>query len=104
MLAKDDFYAEVGARIKRARVRRKLAQKTVAHQLEISRTTLANIEGGRQSVQAYILAQLAGILRVSVVSLYPASAVPDEGAVPDVLRDRPTAGEWYRRVIGKEPS
>ena len=102
MLPKAEFYVQIGAQIRAARTARGIPQKALAHQLEISRTTLANIEGGRQAVQAYVLAQIAEILTTPVVELFPAP--PDiSGSVPEALRDRPSAETWFRRVVNKEP-
>ena len=49
----------------------KLTQDAVARQIELSRTSIANIEAGRQAVLLHQVIDLARVLDVSVDALMP---------------------------------
>ena len=49
---RDEFYAEVGRRVRMAREAAGLTQDALADQVELSRTSVTNIEKGRQKNRA----------------------------------------------------
>jgi transcriptional regulator with XRE-family HTH domain len=63
------FYADLGARIRRARG--PLPQQSVARAVGLSRASVANIEAGRQQVSSWTLVRLANIFGVQAVDLLP---------------------------------
>ncbi|MFD6073739.1 helix-turn-helix transcriptional regulator [Amycolatopsis lurida] len=67
----DDFYAVVGSKIKETRTREKVTQTELAKTLGLTRSSVANIEAGRQRVQLHGLAQIALILKVDISDLVP---------------------------------
>lgn len=71
----DPFYQEFGKLLKRARgsqVQRSLiTQEHLANALGMSRSSIANIEKGRQPVQLHLVVRMAEILGVEVGSLIP---------------------------------
>jgi transcriptional regulator with XRE-family HTH domain len=75
----------VGQRIAEARAVTGLSQQQLAAHLGLTRSSVANIEGGRQSVDAVQLAQLARALRVTLDALLPADDLPPAPPVPHVV-------------------
>jgi transcriptional regulator with XRE-family HTH domain len=69
------FYAEVGRRVRQARERVGLTQEDLAARVSLSRTSVTNIEKGRQKLLLHTLYGLAAALQVSPVALLPGSAV-----------------------------
>lgn len=72
----DRFYADVGQRIRNARVAKKngvgrLSQTELAKAVSLSRTSIANIERGRQRILLHTLVSVAETLRVDPGTLIP---------------------------------
>ena len=67
------FYAEVGRRVRQAREYAGLTQDALAARVSLSRTSVTNIEKGRQKVLLHTLCGLATALGVA-----PACLLPDE--------------------------
>ena len=65
------FYKALGVRLGRARRAAKVTQAALAHAVGLSRTSITNIEKGRQPVQVHILVQLAEALGTSVSAFLP---------------------------------
>lgn len=60
------FYAELGARVKAARVRCGITQTELAAALGLTRSSIANLEGGRQHPPIHTIVELAGLLDFEV--------------------------------------
>ena len=65
------LYWEVGAAIRRARVDKGLSQQELADLAELQRTSIVNIEGGRQRLPLTTLYDIADALGVQAVALLP---------------------------------
>ena len=65
------FYIELGKRIKKARKDLHLTQQALADLLDLNRTSITNIEKGKQKLLVFMLVEIAGKLRVSVNELLP---------------------------------
>jgi transcriptional regulator with XRE-family HTH domain len=65
------FYRQLGNAIRTAREGRKLTQEQVALSVGLKRTSLTNIERGRQKLLAHTLADIAHTLGVSAAELLP---------------------------------
>jgi DNA-binding XRE family transcriptional regulator len=90
------FYDEVGRRIRDARKRRTppLTQDELARSVGLTRTSITNVEQGRQKCLLHTLADIAAALHVEVGSLIPAFTTP-AADLNDALRNRPTEEkEW----------
>lgn len=68
---KDAFYVEVGQRVRSARERAGLTQDALALRVALSRTSVTNIERGRQRVLLHTLWDIASVLGVEPVALLP---------------------------------
>ena len=68
---KELLYQEFGLTLANARRSRRLSQAQLAVKVGLSRTSVTNIECGRQAIQLHQLYLLASILCVDVTSLLP---------------------------------
>ena len=95
------FYMEVGRRIRDARHRQvpRLTQDALAKMVGLTRTSITNVEHGRQKCLLHTLADIATALHVAAGSLLPApnvAAVNLDGA----LRGRPQSEQnWIISAV-----
>ena len=97
-----DFYEEVGRRIRDARTRRKppLTQEQLAKEVALTRTSITNVEKGRQKVLLHTLADIAVALQVHPASLLPESDGDGARQLEKVLKDRPRSEkEWIKSAV-----
>lgn len=94
------FYAEVGRRIRQAREKRGLSQEALASAVSLTRTSVTNIEKGRQKFLVHTLVDLARSLRVEPTTLLPESGITQEKELDELLKDRPREEQdWIKTVI-----
>jgi transcriptional regulator with XRE-family HTH domain len=70
----DRVYEEIGRLIFKARDRKGLTQEQLAAKIDLKRTSITNIEKGRQQLLVHMLLKIAGALDVEIGSLIPATA------------------------------
>jgi DNA-binding XRE family transcriptional regulator len=66
-----DFDQVVGSQVRRLRQANQLTQEGLARSLGVARTSVTNIEAGRQTLSAWLLFQIANLLKVDVGELLP---------------------------------
>ncbi len=102
------FYAEVGRRVRVARERAGLTQDALAMCVTLSRTSVTNIEKGRQKVLLHTFCSLAEALSIEPATLLPDTAVPSAGeSSPATGQDdssSPSATALTRKQKGKRSS
>lgn len=98
------FYVAVGRCIAMARKGR-MTQEALAKKATLTRTSIINIEKGRQQILLHTLIDIATALHVSPVEL-----IPEIDSIDILLRDKPPeAVEWIKtsatksRTAGKRP-
>jgi len=96
------LYAEVGKLVRQARKRKGLTQLGLAQALDVSRTSVTNVELGRQHVQLHTLYLIADTLGVDPRDLLPTlgghgSEAPTEVVVPSDLTEEEQ--EWIQNVV-----
>jgi len=76
------IYREIGRRIAATRRQRKprLSQKDLAEAVDLSRTSVVNIERGRHRIQIHVLYVIAQMLGVEPHDLLPPLVRGDDGA------------------------
>jgi transcriptional regulator with XRE-family HTH domain len=74
-LPKVEFYRQLGAKIRRFRTQRKLSQDGLAKLVGLTRTSLTNIEQGRQHPPLHKFCEIVEQLRVDISELLPIPAV-----------------------------
>jgi len=91
-----DFYAAVGKRIAKARVGR-ATQDALAKKTALTRTSIINIEKGRQQILLHTLVDIAHALHVPITEL-----IPDLDSLESILRDKPQKGvDWIKSSTEK---
>jgi DNA-binding XRE family transcriptional regulator len=92
-----EFYAAVGQRIAKARIGQ-LTQEALAKKATLTRTSIVNIEKGRQQILLHTLVDIAQALKMPVAEL-----IPDiDPNIEMMLRDKPAEGlEWIKSATTK---
>ncbi len=78
----DPFYVALGKRIQAARKRASVTQEKLGYTLNLTRTSITNIEKGRQRILVHVLVEIARVLDQPLEEL-----VPRPGEVPAGLDD-----------------
>jgi transcriptional regulator with XRE-family HTH domain len=78
------FYEEFGQRIRRARLNLGLNQEALGHRVGLERSSISNVEKGRQRVQLHMLLEFAAALDVA-----PTQLLPEGTTASDPLRRVP---------------
>lgn len=77
-----------------------MTQEALAAKTRLTRTSIINIEKGRQQVLLHTLVDIASALRVSPVEL-----IPEIDSIDAILRDRPQkAVEWIKASTTRSKS
>jgi len=90
------FYKELGRRISHARRAKRISQQSIGLAAGLSRTSITNIEKGRQPVDVHALCCIARALQSEVNEF-----IPDLPVMPADLPAwlKPQQREWVSRVI-----
>ena len=95
----NELYEEFGKRLKELRTEKQLSQTALAGLVNVSRTSLINIEQGGQGVPLRLLLSLAVALGVELDDLVPTELRDHVGR--EMLRKvDPKDREWVRLVVG----
>lgn len=98
---KPDFDRALGDRIREARENVGVTQDQLARAVALSRTSITNIEKGRQGVQAFLLVRIAQTLGRPVTDLIPGAASRSSDPLPQKVKNmEPQARQWAERVLG----
>ena len=97
------FYRNFGHLVGNARRTRNLTQGQLADSVGLTRTSITNIEKGRQKILIHTLFDIAAVLNVEPATLFPAGASPSQ-----LERLEPEKKELLLRVLpelvnSKEP-
>ena len=93
------FYEAVGRRIRETR-QGKITQDALASLVSLTRTSIVNIEQGRQQIFLHTLVEIARALQVSPATLIPPASGPDDSDLPTVLRGQPqNARDWITSTV-----
>jgi transcriptional regulator with XRE-family HTH domain len=94
------FYREIGKMVRDAREAAALTQGLLAQHVGLTRTSITNIERGRQKIQVHTLYAIAEALNVRVATLLPTEAsggIEDPRELPGDIS--PNERLWILRVI-----
>jgi transcriptional regulator with XRE-family HTH domain len=87
-------------KVEEARHRANYTQEELARAVNLSRTSITNIEKGRQPVQAHVLARLAEVLNTTIVALMPQRSDVEAPVVTNKIAKLPVPTQaWVKRVI-----
>lgn len=94
------FYRALGDRIRQVRTGVKLSQDSLARAVGLSRTSITNIEKGRQPVQVHLLVKIADALGATSASLLPAQPKDARRVSGEALRKLPAESKrWVEKVL-----
>lgn len=98
------FYEALGKKIRQARIERNISQGTMARAVGLSRTSITNIEKGRQPVQVHILVKIAETLNMNL-SGFLATEHPriDKDKNKNLKKFERPVREWIANIIGTGP-
>jgi transcriptional regulator with XRE-family HTH domain len=104
----DHFYTTVGNRVRRARAGRGMTQSALAQRIGFTRSSVANLEAGRQRIALHLFVQIARALDCEPAKLIPAitgtSRVDDTmlEELTEHLADTPeTTREFVRGAVAQ---
>lgn len=102
MMRQEDLYKAVGQRIRRIREERRLTQAELAELVSLTRTSITNIEQGRQKLLLHTLYDIAAALTVKASDLLPevigtVEAEAFEQHLPGDLSN--VEQEWIRSIV-----
>lgn len=102
MIDHEAFYEEVGRRIQQARKRIKprLTQDGLAQLVNLSRTSITNVEKGRQKLLLHTLIDIADALQVQAATLIPQPEAAGRQNLDDALKNRPKSEKtWIKSTV-----
>lgn len=98
-----NVYYRVGGRIRKARMAAGLTQAALANIVSLSRTSITNIEKGRQPIQLHTLFSIASALKMKVSDLLPENEIINDVKVkpkiPDHLDQQEKA--WIETLVSE---
>jgi transcriptional regulator with XRE-family HTH domain len=106
----ESVYVEFGRELQRARKDQRLSQAELALRVDptgkrLGRTSIANIEAGKQRVSLHLFLELARALKLEPVTLLPEQPAVEPPDLRDRTRNLPAAEqEWLQRVVSAPPS
>lgn len=96
--ATSQFYKEVGLKIARCRKAADLSQEVLAVRANLTRTSIVNIEKGRQQVFLHTIVEVAKVLSVPITEL-----IPSMQDIDDQLKGTTDIGrDWLRLALSEE--
>lgn len=104
----DDIYKEFGRLLKARRTGARLTQDALATKVGLVRTSITNIEQGRQQISLQTLYQLADAVGATPQDLLPSKPVnPISESLERNLLTTPLDEEgknWVRRIVSRAPT
>jgi DNA-binding XRE family transcriptional regulator len=98
IMEKELIYEALGEKIRRARAVREMRQAELAKRVGLSRTSITNVELGRQGVAIHQLFEFADALGVEPCELLPAELSTDQEPAPHVA---PELSDWVASLKHK---
>ena len=100
------FYGVVGAKLRSVRISAGVSQAVVAARVGLTRSSVANLEAGRQHISLYHFALISRALDAEFSDLLPSVPAPRANSIfeglNDELADSPdTAKEFVRGAIAQ---
>jgi transcriptional regulator with XRE-family HTH domain len=96
MVDTESFYTEVGIRIRKAREDIGFSQQKLATHVHLSRTSITNIELGRQKLMLHTLFEIATFLKVQPANLLPEIDISLESELNKLPDNEQT---WVRSAV-----
>ena len=97
----EDFYALAGAKVRSARLAADISQEVLAQRVGLTRSSVANLEAGRQRIALHLFVSIAHALDKDVCELLPEKPKPHGSNIlanlQDELADSPETAQIFVR-------
>lgn len=104
MIASKQIYEQMGKLIRARRKKLELTQDDLAQRVHLKRTSITNIEKGRQKIQIHTLFDLAVALEVEPATLLPPLKATETDTIRERVRGmRPDEREFVKSVLSPNP-
>jgi len=101
----DGFYAAVGNKVRSARHEARLSQSMLARRIGFTRSSVANLEAGRQHITLHLFVLIAQALDAEPVKLLPKEPFADNYSLDEIgehLADTPgTTQDFVRGAVAQ---
>lgn len=107
MNSNDRLYSIIGQLIRTRREQIEFTQEELARRVGLTRTSISNIEGGKQKIQIHTLYVIAEALHVSAHTLLPLPETSGSRNIEQYLPEQllqellPAEREWVKRILNK---
>ena len=95
-----DFYRRFGQLLRRARKASGLSQEDLGKAIGLNRTSVSNIEKGRQKILLHSYNDILDVLKLEAGDLLPRQTSTSVGVKPDLAGYRPAERAFIKRGIG----
>jgi len=101
MESEDEIYLAVGRMVRKGRESAGLRQDELAERVGLTRTSITNIEKGKQRIQIHTLYAIARALSLSPYALLPSilSTAGDEIVERDLGAEPAAVKQWVRQLL-----
>lgn len=96
------YYKALGANIRAERRKKGMTQAQLAMNVGLTRTSVTNMEMGRQPIYVHVLAKMAFSLRASMETLLPETRTLESGIEFRLASLSEHHKEWIASVIAQE--
>jgi transcriptional regulator with XRE-family HTH domain len=97
-----ELYKTIGSRIRKARGESELTQEALAAAVSLTRTSITNIEKGRQNLLVHKLIEIAQVLQIAPADLLPSALTPFED-IESIVKRNPAAEKDFVRAVLTAP-
>ena len=99
------LYRTIGHLVRAARKEARLTQDELARRVGLTRTSINNIEQGKQRLQIHMLYAIADVLAVAPTALLPPAGATSREAIDALLPPdlEPQERAWVRTVVTASP-
>src|ERR1700749_654544 len=97
-LPQGPYYVELGRRIRAARLEAEMTQHDLANLVGLTRTSITNIEKGRQPIPIHILAEIAGHVKAEVLRLLPPNSLLKKNISDRLIKYSDDERRWITMV------
>lgn len=84
----ENFYHELGEKIKFERLRQRISQEELADYLNLTRSSIINLEKGRHRPSVYQILQIAAMLNIEYIKLIPVALKVDKNTTNKQLKEK----------------
>jgi transcriptional regulator with XRE-family HTH domain len=105
------LYALLGFKIRQVREEKRISQARLAEKVGLTRTSVTNLEKGRQRIPLHVLYQVAKALDVEAGALLPVHADLEAGMLQRLILSRsrfsdlsPTERRWVETLVSGSPA